>query len=81
MGGRRLDLKAAAGIAKQHINSAFAIGTPRDLRLEAFIYDDHLMVWSLTIGFAAASQGSETRISKIVRVSEANQSVLSISDP
>ena len=72
-----MDLKAAVVVAKQHVTELFAADAPR---LEAFLYDDHLMVWSLTIGFAAANRGEEARISKIVRVSEANKAVLSIRD-
>ena len=72
-----MNLQAAADLAKQHIADAFAAESPRDLRLESFLYDDHLMVWSLTIGFTRTGD----RISKLVRVSEANQAVLSIRDP
>lgn len=76
-----MDLQAAVNIAKQHVEDVFAIEAPRDLRLESFQYDDHLMVWSLTIGFTCAPRQHETRLSKVVRVSEANQAVLSIKDP
>ncbi len=79
-----MDLKEAAAVAKQQINDLFAADGPQNIRLEAFLYDDHLMVWSLTIGFALASQpgGSSppARSYKIVRVSEADKSVLSIKD-
>ena len=78
---RRMDLKEAVALAKQHIIDLFAADVPRDVRLEAFLYDDHLMVWSLTIGFAPADHGHNGRISKLVRVSEANKAVLSIRDP
>ena len=74
-----MDLKAAVAAAIRHIGDSFAADAPQDLRLEGFLYDDHLMVWSLTIGFAADAQNA--RISKLVRVSEANKSVLSIRDP
>ena len=76
-----MDLQAAVAIAKQHIEDAFAAEAPRNLRLESFLYDDHLMVWSLTIGFTCAPEQQEARLSKVVRVSEANQTVLSIKDP
>lgn len=79
-----MNLKEAVAVAKQQINDLFAADTPRDVRLEGFLYDDHLMVWSLTIGFALAGHTHEaspiTRSYKIVRVSEADKSVLSISD-
>jgi len=83
-----MDMKAAVTVAKQQINNLFAVDAPRDVRLEGFLYDDHLMVWSLTIGFAAASgnteealnSGRQLRRYKVVRVSEADKSVLSVSD-
>jgi hypothetical protein len=78
-----MNLKDAATVAKQHICDLFVENAPQNVRLEGFIYDDHLMVWSLTIGFAPSghAHGQEPRISKIVRVSEANKSVLSVRDP
>jgi hypothetical protein len=76
-----MDLKDAVAVARNHICDLFAADAPRNVRLEGFLYDDHLMVWSLTIGFAASGGGAETRISKVVRVSEANKSVLSVGDP
>jgi len=76
-----MDLQRAVAVAKEQIGEAFAADNPRDVRLESFLYDDHLMVWSLTIGFAAAGSGHAGRVSKIVRVSEANRTVLSIGDP
>jgi hypothetical protein len=74
-----MNLKDAVTVAKRHISDAFAADAPHDLRLEAFLYDDHLMVWSLTIGFARA-HSANGRASKLVRVSEANKSVLSVGD-
>ena len=78
-----MNVKDAVAVAKQHICEVFAAEGPDKIRLEAFIYDDHLMVWSLTIGFArlAHANGQEHRVAKIVRVSEANKSVLSVRDP
>jgi len=52
-----MDLKAAVTVAKAHICDVFAADAPQNIRLEGFIYDDHLMVWSLTIGFAPAGNG------------------------
>jgi hypothetical protein len=82
-----MDLQGAVAVAKRQINALFAAGAPRDLRLEGFLYDDHLMVWSLTIGFAlhgdpaeALTPMSQRRSYKVVRVSEADKSVLSITD-
>jgi hypothetical protein len=71
-----MNLQAAVALAKQHMADLFAVDSARELRLETFLYDDHLMMWSLTIGFTRA----DARISKLVRVSEANQVVLSIKD-
>ena len=73
-----MNLQAAVAAAKQYINEQFAAGFPHDLRLESFLYDDHLMVWSLTIGFAASAGAA--RVAKLVRVSEASKAVLSVSD-
>ena len=72
-----MDLQSAVAIAKQHVGDLLAADAPRNLRLEEFLYDDHLGVWTLTIGFALADAG---RGNKVVRVSEANKSVLSIRD-
>jgi hypothetical protein len=76
-----MNLKNAVAAAKQHICDLFAADAPQDVRLEGFLYDDHLAVWSLTIGFAPSGHGNAARISKIVRVSEADKSVLSVRDP
>ena len=73
-----MNLKDAAALAKEHICELFAA---ENVRLESFLYDDHLMVWSLTIGFAPAGHAADARVSKIVRVSESNKAVLSIRDP
>jgi len=73
-----MNLQAAVAVAKQHIIDQCAAESPKDVRLENFLYDDHLMVWSLTIGFADPSNAART--AKLVRVSEANQTVLSVRD-
>ena len=82
-----MDLQKAVAAARQQIETAFAADAPRDIRLESFLYDDHLMVWSLTIGFAlsdcageALPPAGQARNYKIVRVSETDKSVLSIAD-
>jgi hypothetical protein len=74
-----MNLKEAVAVAKQHVNAFFAPDAPHDVSLEQFLYDDHLAVWSLTIGFAL-SDHPEARSYKIVRVLEADKSVLSIRD-
>ena len=72
-----MDLQSAVAIAKQYVGDLLAADAPRNLRLEEFLYDDHLGIWTLTIGFALADA---PRGGKIIRVSEANKSVLSIRD-
>jgi hypothetical protein len=74
-----MNLQEAVAVARQRVSDLFADGAPQNLRLEQFLYDDHLGVWSLTIGFALPDH-PEPRRYKIVRVSEADKSVLSISD-
>ncbi|HEX3864144.1 MAG TPA: hypothetical protein VHY35_20880 [Stellaceae bacterium] len=76
-----MNLKDAFAAARNHIGGLFAADSPQNFRLEGFLYDDHLMVWSLTIGFAPSGNGQEARITKVVRVSEANKSILSVADP
>src|SRR4051794_2917173 len=49
-----MNLKAVAETARQHICDLFAADMPCDIRLETWLYDDHLMVWSLTLGFTRA---------------------------
>jgi len=75
-----MNLKEAAAVAKQQVSDLFAPEILQNVRLEQFLYDDHLGVWSLTVGFAL-SNAEELRSYKIVRVSEADKSVLSIGDP
>ena len=74
-----MNLKEAVAVAKQQVSDLFAPDAPHDVRLETFLYDDHLAVWSLTIGFALPDH-PEARTYKIVRVSETDKSVLSIRD-
>ena len=73
-----MNLQEAAAVAKQQVNDLFS-HAPQNVRLEQFLYDDHLGVWSLTIGFAVPGH-PEARSYKIVRVLEADKSVLSIGD-
>jgi hypothetical protein len=72
-----MNLKEAVAVAKHEVNNLFAPTAPQDVRMEQFLYDDHLAVWSLTIGFDLPG---EARGYKIVRVSEADKSVLSVRD-
>ena len=72
-----MDLKEAVAVAKQQIGDLFAADAPQNVRLEEFSYDDHLGVWTLTIGFALSAQA---RSYKIIRVSQGDKSVLSVRD-
>jgi hypothetical protein len=72
-----MDLQAASAIAKRHVSDLLAPDAPQNIRLEGFLWDDHLGIWTLTIGFALPDA---TRAYKVVRVSEANKSVLSVQD-
>lgn len=74
-----MDLREVVTVAKHWIADLFAADAPQDVRLEEFLYDDHLAVWSLTIGFSVSSR-PEARNYKIVRVSQSDKSVLSIRD-
>jgi len=74
-----MDLKEAVTIAKRRVAELCAPNVPQNMRLEHFLYDDHLAVWSLTIGFALPVH-SEARNYKIVCVSQANKTVLSGQD-
>ena len=76
-----MDLKDAAAVAKSYICDMYVADAPQNVRLEGFLYDDHLKVWSFTIGFTRADGGKTLLISKIVRVSEADKSVLTVRDP
>ncbi len=81
-----MDLKEAVAVAKLQVNDLFAPDVLQDVRLEGCLYDDHLGVWSLTIGFTPPQRNQDVlnspqvRNFKVVRVSEANKSVLSVRD-
>lgn len=74
-----MNLKDAVAVAKQRVAELCVPEIPQNMRLENFLYDDHLAVWSLTIGFALP-RAAETRSYKLVRVSEAHKNVLSVED-
>ena len=74
-----MNLRDAVAVARQEVIDLFAADAPRDVRMEQFLYDDHLAVWSLKIGFAVPGHPDDRRY-KIVRISEADKSVLSIAD-
>ena len=72
-----MNVGAAAAAAKQHLAALFAETPVKDLRLEEFLWDDHLGFWTLTLGYTP-QEGP--RAYKIVRVSEADKAVLSVKD-
>jgi hypothetical protein len=74
-------LKDVASIAKQHLVDLYAADQVRDVRLESWLYDDHLMVWSLTVGFSLSNGVRHDRTRTVVRISEANKAVLSVGEP
>ena len=78
-----MNLKEVIAVAKQQVNDLFS-HAPQNVRLEQYLYDDHLGVWSLTIGFSACATGdaasSVPRSLKLVRVSQTDKSVLSVRD-
>ena len=74
-----MNLKEAVAVAKQRVAELCAPEIPQNMRLENFLYDDHLAVWSLTIGFALPGM-VEARSLKLVRVSETHKNVLSVED-
>lgn len=72
-----MNVKEAVGVAKQHVADQFAEATIEALRLEEFLFDDHLGVWTITLGFALP-EGA--RGAKIVRVAESDKAILSVKD-
>ena len=72
-----MNVGEAAAVAKQHLAALFTDTPVKDLRLEEFLWDDHLGFWTLTLGYTPPGG---PRVYKIVRVSEADKAVLSVKD-
>jgi hypothetical protein len=72
-----MNVGEAARVAKQHLAALFAETPIKDLRLEEFLWDDHLGFWTLTLGYTPPEG---PRAHKIVRVSEADKAILSVKD-
>jgi hypothetical protein len=72
-----MNVGEAATVAKQHLAALIANRSARDFRLEEFLWDDHLGFWTLTLGYTP-QEGP--RAYKIVRVTEADKTVLSVKD-
>ncbi|HVC51639.1 MAG TPA: hypothetical protein VND87_06430 [Stellaceae bacterium] len=70
-----MNVSEAVAAAKKHIGDLFAAEPVRDLRMEEFLFDDHLGVWTITLGFNASSRPRDYRI---VRVAESDKAVLSV---
>ncbi|MGH7095949.1 MAG: hypothetical protein ACREFB_20775 [Stellaceae bacterium] len=68
-------MSEAVAAAKRHLGEQFAGEPIGDLRMEEFLYDDHLGVWTITLGFNASSRPRDYRI---VRVAESDKAVLSV---
>ena len=75
-----MNMREAVTAAKQQVGALFAPEALQNVRMEQCVYDDHFAVWTVTVGFARPAQ-PETRGYKIVRISEADKSVLSVRDP
>jgi hypothetical protein len=72
-----MNVGAAAAVARQHLAALFAETSVKDLRLEEFLWDDHLGFWTLTLGYTLPEG---PRAYKIVRVSESDKAILSVKD-
>ena len=71
-----MNVGEAAAVAKQHL--AALLETPATgFRLEEFLWDDHLGFWTLTLGYALPEG---PRAYKVVRVTEADKTVLSVKE-
>jgi len=72
-----MNLKAAFSHARAHLEQLHPGGARQKPRLDAFVFDDHLQIWSLTLSFDNPSAEGE-REQRLVRVSEADGSVVSV---
>lgn len=72
-----MNVGTAAAAAKQHLVGVSGEASMRNLRLEEFLWDDHLGVWTLTFGYEPA-EGA--RAYKIVRVAESDKAIISAQD-
>ncbi len=65
-----MKVNEATALAKKYVLEAVPGGTVHDLRMENFVYDDHLAVWTVTL----TGPGGE----QVVRISNGDGSLLSI---
>ncbi|HEX3954885.1 MAG TPA: hypothetical protein VHW90_15005 [Stellaceae bacterium] len=66
----------ATELAKKFVRDAFANEPVNELNLEAFTFDDHLGIWTMTIGFLRATAAE--REFKIVGISNIDKTMLSM---
>ena len=67
-----MNVKAAFSNARAHLEQLHPGDARQKPRLEAFVFDDHLQIWSLTLSFDNPSADGE-REQRLVRVSEADR--------
>jgi hypothetical protein len=65
----------ATDLAKKYVREALPDVAAAAMQLDAFAYDDHLAVWTVTLAVADAPNGRQ-----VVRISNADGSLLSIRD-
>jgi hypothetical protein len=65
-----MKVNEATALAKKYVRESLSDATAPDLRLENFVYDDHLAVWTVTL--------SDLTGQRIVRISNGDGSLISI---
>lgn len=86
-----MDVKEAVGVAKQYVHDLFADEKIANLGLEEVTFDESGKSWLITVGFSRPWDSSSTlggilppgdpkRSYKVVRISDADQKVLSVKE-
>ena len=65
-----MKVNEATALAKKYVQESLSDAAAPDLRLENFVYDDHLAVWTVTL--------SDLTGQRIVRISNGDGSLISI---
>ena len=86
-----MNMKEAARVAKQHVKDLFGSEQISNLGLEEVEFDEHSMIWNVTIGFSrpwdtpsnafeaiAQRVSSPKRSYKVVRIDDASGKVRSV---
>lgn len=86
-----MDVKEAVNLAKEYTKDLFASEQISNLGLEEVEFDDHSMIWNVTIGFSrpwdtpintfaviAQQISSPKRSYKVVRIDDASGKVVSV---